>query len=336
MGSAGGARWPSWGGPRPAWGVEVTDGCLRAATCDASGRPGQVLVIERATDDAGESAFRTLRARSAGRRWIASLPPAWIDALPIHLPPTGVLEDLLVERARAQLSFAVEDAVLDYLEPETRPDGSRRVLLYAVPRARVAALVAAAARAGCDLVTIESAGAALQRALSQRAVLDARRTLIVHLDEEHVLFLVANSERVVAERALGWGTTRIATAIATQLEIPVATAQQVLRGTPTLVEDDPEAASEVARVVTEIAALHLAELGRETERMQAYCRGEFRDGGIERLLLSGFAAELGCVRAGLADVGPGAEILNPDVGGTYAVAFGLALRRLERTCVGST
>ncbi len=337
MGPAGGARWPSWGGSRPAWGVEVTDGCLRAVTCDAGGHAEQVLVVERerATDDT-ESAFRTLRARGAGRRWIASLPPGWIDALPIHLPPTGALEDLLVDRARAQLSFAVEDAVLDYLEPETRADGSRRVLLYAVPRARVAALVAAGARAGCEIVTIESAGAALQRTLAAQAILDTRRTLVVHLDEEHVLFLVAHAERVMAERALGWGILRIATAVATELGIPLTTARHVLRGTPTLAEDDPEAEGEVARVVTEIAATHLAELGRETERMQAYCRGEFRDGGIERLLVSGSAAVLGSLHSGLSDLGPGVEILSDQVAGSQAVALGLALRRLERTCVGST
>lgn len=338
MGPAGVARWPSWGGPRPAWGVELTEGRIRAAACDANAATRPVVVVERGTanGDDFEIAFRQLRARGAGRRWIASLPPAWTDALPIHLPANGAVEELLVERARAQLSYAVETAVLDYFEPEIRPDGSRRVLLYAAPQERVTALIAAAARAGCELAELESAGAALQRAFTHHGVLDERRTLIVHLDDDHVLFVVANSTRVFVERSLGWGTTRIATAIATQLEISPATARRVLHGTPTLADDDPEAVGEVARGVSEIAAPHLADLGRETERMQAYCRSEFRDAGVERVLLSGRAAELANLRAGLIEVGSGAEMVSPAIGGVQAIAHGLGLRRMERTCAVST
>jgi Tfp pilus assembly PilM family ATPase len=324
---------PSWRGTGPAWGVEVTDTRLRAVSCDSSGKLGPMRVVERDRADSGAADFRRLRASGVGSPWILSLPPSWTIALPVHLPPAGAVEELLVERARAQLSFPVEEAVLDYLEPEARPDGSRRVLLYAVPSARATALVEQAAAAGGAVLAVESSGTGLQRALAQANLLDRRQTLVVHVDDEHVLFLIADHERIAAERALAWGMSRIAAAVASQLEVPPAGVPALLA--PVEDPDDPEAGGDVARAVGEIAAPHLAELEREAERMQAYCRSEFRDRGVERVLLTGLAAEVRCLRDGVNDWSMPVEVQTDVRAGSGAVSGGLALRRWEKACAGS-
>jgi Tfp pilus assembly PilM family ATPase len=330
---------PALGGIGAACGIEVTEHLLRAVACDAAGRciASTDVPVEAAGDRTWLEAFRLLRARAPGlpRRVVCSPPPGWADVLPLRLPAGGDLEALLVERARQHLSYPVEDAVLDYLDPEPRTDGTRRALLVAVPRARVMALMQDAAAAGFRIQALETAGAALQRAVDRCGRLDARRTLIVHLDAAHALFLVADARHLHVERVLPWGTRRLAALAAERLEMPETAAARLLYGAAAPPDGEPMLA-EVRAALAEILAPVLRELALEVERVLGYCRAEFRDAGFERLLLSGGAGGSWCVRAAVQDIG--AEVEDAFGGGRtqpppgIEVAHGLALRAREAAC----
>ncbi|MFQ5601360.1 MAG: hypothetical protein ACE5G2_12515, partial [Candidatus Krumholzibacteriia bacterium] len=221
------------GGRRPASGIEATAHALRAVWCDPGGRVMHSAEVAFAgdSDAAWLDAFRRLRkaAPGAGRRVVCCGPSSWVDALPLRVPATGELEDLLVERARQHLSYPVEEAVLDYVGPQSLTDGTRRALLVAVPRLQVCRLLGAAERSGLRVEVIETAGTALQRALVRLERLDERRTLLVHLDRRHGLFLVVDHEALYVERLLSWGADRFRDVVAAQLDVPAASAERLLR-----------------------------------------------------------------------------------------------------------
>ena len=325
-------------GPRPACGVQWAEDGLRAAACDASG----ALVAHARVDlsdppqGAWAQAFRVLRgaAHGLGRDAVCCAPPGWIDALPLRLPGTGDLEELLLERAPQHLSYSLDDAVLDYLGPDARDDGSRRALLVALPRQRALELLAAAEGGGFRVAAIETAGVGLHRLLRRDRRLDARRALVVHLEREHCLFLVLDSESLHVERALGWGTSRLEAALAARLDVPRTSAAHLLRAAP-------ESAGEAQAATREILSPALGELATEVERVLGYCRAEFR-AGVDRVLLSGAAGDVRSVREALQRLAPEAEDAFPEPRGgpgveaDLAVAHGLALRFLESSCASST
>lgn len=331
---------PAWqglarGGLRASCGIEVTEHVLRAHVRAAAGRSAvdvEVGVPQHPEPD-WRAAFRALRPLLPGRSRsaIASTPPSWTDALPLRLPAGGGLEPQLVERARQQLSYEVEEAVLDYDDVETRADGARRVLLFAVPRRRILELLEASESSGFRLEVLESAGTALHRFLNVRGGLDARRTLVVHFDRHHGLFRVLDRSHAYLERALGWGETRLEDAVASRLEVGVEAAGRMLRGGHAAVEDS---ADEVRSALSEIVNPILRDLVVEVERVLGFCRAEFRDTGIERVLLSGAAAELDCVRTALVGVAPAVDAaigVTPH-GAFSSIAVGLALGTEEVGC----
>jgi len=308
-------------------GVEILPRCVRAVVCDAAGAP--IACSAEPIGDDAVAALRRVRAR-LGRlsQVVACGPPDWADTVPLRLPGGGGLEELLVERARAHLPYGVEDAVLDYAGAVSRPDGARRTLLYGVPRSRALEMLAAGDDAGFAIDAIETSGTSLHRGLRHARLLDERRTLAVWLDADHGAFLVADQAMRYVERPLAWGVARLEERVAASLGTPVTTAALALRRPP-----DSE---EVSDAVREIVGNDLHELGAEIERMIGYCRSEFRDRGIERVLLCG-AAALWSVRETLDRLSLVAEPGLPEqLAGTpapgYLVAWGLALRGWELAC----
>jgi Tfp pilus assembly PilM family ATPase len=308
-------------------GVEILPRCVRAVVCDDYGAVvawGTELVPADAT-----AALRALRARlGRAARIVACGAPDWADAVPLRLPGGGGLEELLVERARAHLPYSIEDAVLDYAGAVARPDGVRRALLYGVPRSRALEMLAAGDGAGLAIDAIETSGTSLHRALRHARLLDERRTLAVWLDADHGAFLVADQAMRYVERPLAWGVARLEERVAASLGMPVTTAAAALRRPP-----DTEQVSDAVR---EIVGNDLHELGAEVERMIGYCRSEFRDRGIERVLLCG-AAALWSVHETLDRLALVAEPGLPEqLPGTsapgYVIAWGLALRGWEVAC----
>lgn len=328
--------WPFGGGDGgTSCGIQVTPARLRAVACDGAGRPVASGEVQLPDADSLAAAFAALRAAvpALGRRAVCCGPPGWTDAFPLRLPASGALEDLLVERARAHLSYALEEAVLDYLEPEPRADGSRRALLYALPRARVLELLGAARAGRFEIESIETAGTALHRLLRHRRALDARRSLVLDLDRDHALFLVADAEHLVLERSLAWGAGRLEQELATRLDMPAAAAGRLLCDPRTA--GDAAGLDPVRAAVREILGPALEELGNEVDRMLAYGRAEFRDAPPERVLLAGATSaawplcEALAARIGDVDSVPPEEIEGQR---GFAVAWGLALGALEARC----
>jgi hypothetical protein len=326
-------------GPRPACGIQIAEHVMRAVGCDAGGAVATLAQVDLSTPTAEgyAQAFRALRLSAPGlaREAVCCGPPGWIDALPLRLPGTGDLEELLVEQARAHLSYALDDAVLDYLGPEPRDDGTRRALLVALPRKRAMEVLAAAAHGGFRVRALETPGVGLQRLLRHAARLDARRALVVHLEREHWIFLVLDAGSLHVERSLAWGEARLESAVAEQLDLPLGAAARLVRAAD---GSRDEAGSPVAEAALEIVSPFLRELTTEVERVLGYCRAEFRGAGVDRVLLSGAVSEVPCVRDVLRRLAPEAEEALPRAArqSEHAVAHGLALRFLEETCASST
>ena len=153
------------------------------------------------------------------------------------------------------------------------------------------------------------------------------------VDRDHVLFLVLDAENLHVERGLGWGELRLESAVADQLELPLATAARMLHGGG---GSGGEPLPELGSALHEIVAPALRELVVEVERVLGFCRAEFRESGIERLLLSGAAAHVASVRLALRDLGALVEDAWPAdyarAVGDHLVAHGLALRPREHAC----
>ena len=334
-------RGPILLGQRPACGIQVAEHAVRAVGCDAAGAVATVAQVEiqEPSAEGYAQAFRALRLSAPGlaREAVCCGPPGWIEALPLRLPGAGDVEELLVEGARAHLSYALHDAVLDYLGPEPRDDGTRRALLVALPRERALLLLAAAAHGGFRVRALETAGVGLQRLLRHTARLDARRALVVHLEREHWIFLVLDAGSLHVERALAWGEARLESAVAEQLDLPPGAAARLVRaGAGEAARTEEEGA--VAEAALEIVSPLLLELATEVERVLGYCRAEFRGAGVDRVLLSGAAGEVPCVRDALRRLAPETEevLTRGARESEHAVAHGLALRFLEETCASST
>jgi len=336
-----GGSWLALGGSRPVCGIEVASGGLRAVACDATGGLAATAQVDWGTGNAASQAeaFRALAAagHGLGREAVCCGPPDWVDALPLHLPGGGDLEELLVERARAHLSYPVEEAVLDYIGPEARDDGTRRALLVAMPRQRALDLLSAAERGGFRVRAVETAGAALHRLLHRAGRLDGRRTLCVHIERDHCLFLVLDAGALHVERALPWGEARLEQTIASQLEVPAATAAHLLRADPARGQA-VDGSLDVQAAMREILAPVLRELATEVERVLGYCRAEFRGSGVDRVLVGGAAGAVPSLGEALQRLAPEAEsafaggaAANAESRG-LAVAYGLALRGLEKPC----
>ncbi len=287
----------------------------------------------------------------AGRRVVASMPIGAVKLAALHYrrAPDQDEESAIVRALREQLGAELEDAVVDYLpvRSESENDPARTALTVVASREAVGEHLGLLDAAGLEVEALDIGPAALQRLV---AALDREQrhpnVMLVNFGRESSFLTVIWGRRLMLDRAVEFGESRLVRRLEHALEVDAPLALQLLRRHGLHVSGAAADAGEdleVTRTLTEILQPALGEMLAEVGKTLLFTASETRGGSVERLYLVGSVARYPHVAAFLADrMGMAVEVLDPltafdavapgavaeglDSVACIAVAAGLALR----------
>ncbi|MFH1142916.1 MAG: hypothetical protein V1774_00045 [Candidatus Eisenbacteria bacterium] len=222
-------------GTRGGLGIEAGETWIRLSQLQRKGR--QDLWRTLSLQSRGERSASTGRhlLRTAGfrkQRVVCALNLPHLDVFPLTLEGCSgeSLEGQIVARAGEQLSYALTDAVLDYM---VLSGGLRRpgcagttVLVFACPRRLVDDLLARLD--ALDLAPARLITPACALAASLGASEAKPRRLAICSGDEATSVAVIEQGTVLLERILPWGLQRLAESLAAELSLPIEQSRELL------------------------------------------------------------------------------------------------------------
>ena len=301
-----------------------------------------------------------LRCRAFRGRAVALLPPAAIIRsypLRVEIGKEETLETALVRHAASDLSLSVEEWILDYASvgpPGPAGKGTCSVLLVATRKEEVSRYLDLVKQAGGVLEAIDSAAAALVR-VHALSVATANPILLCNVGRSCTALVVATRDSILAHRNVEWGTDRLSRKLVDNLGLGGKSrdADFLLRkhGLLHAVAVDGDSGSSVptdaaAHTVGQLLAPLADELVQALHNLAGYVRSGDQDVVMAGLFLYGHGARVNGLAAYVArELNVEARSMNPlervgrqhaqaipglaDEGAAYALALGLALRRVR-------
>jgi type IV pilus assembly protein PilM len=147
------------------------------------------------------------------------------------------LANAVLFRAHEAVSIPVDEAIIDHrvLDEHTNENGevSRKILLVAAYREPIERYVEAFKEAGIKLAGIDLEAFALLRAVAHAAgdgTHSPAAVVAVNIGHERTTLAVSDGSVCEFTRVLEWGGTKLASAVARELHVSAADADQLLRG----------------------------------------------------------------------------------------------------------
>ncbi len=306
--------------------------------------------------DAVRSFVRDILRSGAFRgRAVALLPPSGIVRsypLRLDLGREPAIEAVLVRHADQVLKLSAEEWILDYASVDRQTaDGKEvsSVLLVAARKEDVALYVDLVRDAGGVLESVDSPACALVRTHALAAA-GPGPTLLCHVGRSRTVLVVATPEHILAHRNAAWGTDRLKRKLAENLHLDEASpdTEFLLRKYPLRhpAEPSPPAGAadpgdDVGRTVGQLLAPVADELVHELHNLAGYIRSETPGIAMDGLAVYGRGARVNGLAPYLGrelelearPVHPFGMLGTPQEpgadDGTYALALGLALRKVR-------
>lgn len=239
----------------------------------------------------------------SGRSVVSGMPGYQLDILPVKFSLSGdeSLEDAILEKARAHLSYDVENAVIDYTlieDGETGPEAGspRRSLLISARREDVDNHLSILKRAKLKPVAMDISACALARVISFNGTEKDDNMLVINVGKLHTSLTLIWRNNILFERNILWGSEKIIETLMNRLKLEKQKATDLIHrigirfrhGEETVHENGAsDYMNKISETVYEIVTPQLEKLAREIDKVVHYFSSEMMGADIDTLYLSG-------------------------------------------------
>ncbi len=219
-----------------------------------------------------------------------------VDVFPLDIKPAEpeAFEGLVVAQARDQLSYPLNEAILDYavLPAETRRSGdeSTPVIAFSIPRVLVEEIVQSIDGLGLTVDRLVTPACAVAPRI--HAAEPGARYLLITTAESATSVSVVQDGAVLIERILPWSVRALVERLERELELPEAQCRALLmepsqEGSPPEQTAEPQAEEPIAGVLRQILGPLYQELAQEADGCMGYCNSFLRHQAVAATVLAG-------------------------------------------------
>jgi type IV pilus assembly protein PilM len=298
--------------------------------------------------------------RFRGKKAAVHLPSHDILSFPIRFKcdrPQD-LEAAILRESSKYLPFPVEEAIMDYPSITEDKSDHYRATVIAVHRDQINAYLNIFKRAGLMVETVDFQVSSLMRLHGHFFNITHRPDILCHIGQAQTLLAVVTADSIVAQRYVPWGMQVLIEKIAANLVLSDGPCNVKIliknyglsfdadqsESTPAGLEGtDEEEQDSMRRVIHQILAPHMEVLIHEFHKLIGYVRSEEQNSTFEKIFIYGQGAFI-CgldqylasrldiptllinplTKVTMANVG----IIDQSKGGPFALAMGLALRKV--------
>ena len=273
--------------------------------------------MDLSTNENGESRMDALvniikecmkESSFSGRSVVSVMPGHQLDILPVKLSLSGdeSVEDAIVEKARAHLSYDVENAVIDYIPVEdgkTVPEKGRpaRYLLISARREDVDNHLSILKMARLKPVALDISACALARVIRFSRTEKDNNVLVINAGSQHTSLTLVWKNNILLDRTILWGRENLIESLMNRLKLNRQKAERLLsrNGQHRGHSEEPEQENEhlthrskPSEVVYEIVTNQVEKLSIEIEKVLQYFSSEMRGAVIDVLYLMGTSSTI--------------------------------------------
>jgi len=239
----------------------------------------------------------------SGKAVASVMPGDQLDILPVKFSLSGdeSMEDAILEKARAHLSYDVENAVIDYIPVEdgkTGPEKGRPALylLISARREDVDNHLSILKRAKLKPVALDISACALARVIRFSGTGNDKNLLVINGGELNTSLTLVWKNNILLDRTIPWGRENLIESLMNRLKLDRQKADGLLstNGLYPGQSEDSEQENELhthrrktSEVVYEIVATQLEKLSTEIDKVLQYFSSEMRGAVIDVLYLMG-------------------------------------------------
>jgi type IV pilus assembly protein PilM len=244
----------------------------------------------------------------AGKSVVSVMPEDQLDIFPVKLSLSGneSVEDAILEKARAHLSYDVENAVIDYISVEDGETGSEkdhptRSLLISARREDVDNHLSILKKAKLNPVALDISSCALARLISFSGTENDKNLLVINAGELNTTLTLLWKNNILLDRHIVWGKENMIEALMNSLKLDRQKADELLciNGLHSGQSEEPEQEDErlphrtkTSDVVYEIVSNQLEKLFTEIDKVLQYFSSEMRGGVVDVLYIMGAASSI--------------------------------------------
>ena len=244
----------------------------------------------------------------SGRSVVSIMPGDQLDILPVKLSLSGdeSVEDAILDKARAHLSYDVENAVIDYIPVEDGEDGPEnglptRSLLISARREDVDYHLSILKKAKLKPLALDISACALARLIRLTGTEKDKNVLVINAGEVHTTLTLLWENNILLDRNILWGRDNLIESLMKRLKLNREKAEGLLsrHGLHPGQSEAPDQenkrhthASKASEVVYEIVAQQLEQLSAEIDKVLQYFSSEMRGAKMDVLYLMGSASTI--------------------------------------------
>jgi type IV pilus assembly protein PilM len=296
-----------------------------------------------------------------GKRAVLHVPPQHLISFPIRFKPARAepLEQAIVRESAAYLPFPIEEAIIDYpsLEPVNSGDTREyKAVMIAVHRDRIAKYVGLLRQVGFGVEAVDfqvSSLIRLHRHLRNEA---SGSTILCHLGMTQTLLVIVSNDSILAQRYVPMGLQLLLGKITDNLALSHAknNAKSMLQKYGLAYQDQQSTdkgstaqngeTNRLQRVIYQILSPQIEELLHELHKIIGYVRSEAPNTVFENIYVYGPGVLIRKLDDYLAkrlsiptqllnplqtmELSNNGNIFDPSEGGPFALAMGLAMRKV--------
>lgn len=235
-----------------------------------------------------------------GRQVVSALSNREVDILPVRIPASDEsgMEEKILENARTRLSYAVEQAVIDYLPIhalQETDEEKKSFWVIASQRPLVENHLAIINGAGLHSQAIDIQPCAIMRSLVESGYEVDKKLLLIHMNDRESIFLLIEKAGFLAQRICLKGFQDLADKLQKSLQMDRISSFRLLSDhgfiDPMTDQKDRGAINpdSIDRTVHEIILPIFKEILEGLKNFADYCHAEIREVSVERICLSGKA-----------------------------------------------
>jgi type IV pilus assembly protein PilM len=244
----------------------------------------------------------------SGKSVVSVMPGHQLDIFPVKFSLSGdeSMEDAILEKARAHLSYDIENAVIDYIPVEDGEAGQEkdhpvRSLLIAARREYVDDHLSILKRAKLKPVALDISACALARVIRMSRTEKDNSVLVINAGKMHTSLTLMWKNNILLDRTIPWGREYLIESLMNRLKLDRQKADGLLskNGLHPGQSQEPEQENELharrsktAEVVYQILANQLEELSTEIEKVLQYFSSEMRGALVDVLYLMGSSSTI--------------------------------------------
>jgi type IV pilus assembly protein PilM len=299
-------------------------------------------------------------ASFSGKSVVSVMPGSQLDILPVKfsLAQDESVEEAILEKARAHLSYDVENAVIDYIPFDDREHGPDtdhplRSLMISARREDVDNQLSILKRARLKPAALEISACALARLIRLSETDRNRNVLVINSNNRHTTLTLIWKNNILLDRTIVWGRENVVESLMNRLKLDRQNADGLLirKGLDPEHSDEPEHENKsyiqgkATDVVYQIIANQIGELTGEIDKMLQYFSSEMRGAVVDHVYLMGSSSTIQGLdtymekRTGIVTdyfhlsdkLNMGTEEMSDDRNGAvlfFGVSVGLAIREI--------